>query len=157
MLFIHFLMFYLSMCFQLIWPNFYLIVYIVLHFPGDSCKESVCHYRKPRSCRFDCWVQKIPWRRKWQPNPVFLPGKPHRQRSLVGYSPWGRRVSLIPVSEKMSGKSAWRNLGLEGRALSCDYICLKLSGILLPRRDKSERLQRTWVWALTLPGTLMAI
>ena len=29
------------------------------------------------------------WRRKWQPTPVFLPGKSHRQRSLVGYSPWG--------------------------------------------------------------------
>ena len=34
-------------------------------------------------------VGKIPWRRKWQPTPVFLPGEFHRQRSLVGYSPWG--------------------------------------------------------------------
>ena len=32
---------------------------------------------------------KIPWRRKWQPDPVFLPGKSHGQRSLVGYSPGG--------------------------------------------------------------------
>jgi len=32
---------------------------------------------------------KIPWRRKWQPTPVFLPGKFHGQRSLAGYSPWG--------------------------------------------------------------------
>ena len=31
------------------------------------------------------------WRRKWQPTPVFLPGKSHRQRSLVGYSPWGHK------------------------------------------------------------------
>ena len=30
----------------------------------------------------------MPWRRKWQPTPVFLPGKSHEQRSLVGYSPW---------------------------------------------------------------------
>ena len=42
---------------------------------------------------FDPWVGKIPWRRKWQPTPVFLPGKPHGQRSLVGYSPWGHKVS----------------------------------------------------------------
>ena len=35
---------------------------------------------------FDPWVGKIPWRRKWQPLLVFLPGKPHRQRNLVGYS-----------------------------------------------------------------------
>ena len=39
------------------------------------------------------WVRKIPWRRKWQPTPVFLPGKSHGQRSLVGYSPWGRKES----------------------------------------------------------------
>ena len=42
-----------------------------------------------RKLRFDPWVRKIPCRRKWQPAPVFLPGEPHGQRSLVGYSPWG--------------------------------------------------------------------
>ena len=39
------------------------------------------------------WVRKIPWRRKWQPTPVFLPGESHGWRSLVGYSPWGRKES----------------------------------------------------------------
>ena len=34
-----------------------------------------------------------PWRRKWQPTPVFLPGEPQGQRSLVGYSPWGHKES----------------------------------------------------------------
>ena len=43
--------------------------------------------------RFDPWVGKIPWRRKWQPTPVFLPGESHGQRSLVGYSPWGCQES----------------------------------------------------------------
>ena len=38
-----------------------------------------------RRCEFDHWVGKIPWRRKWLPTPVFLPGKSHRQRSLLGY------------------------------------------------------------------------
>ena len=41
------------------------------------------------------WVRSLgwgdPWRRAWQPTPVFLPGKSHRQRSLVGYSPWGHK------------------------------------------------------------------
>jgi len=37
------------------------------------------------------WVGKIPWRRKWQPTPGFLPGESHGQRGLVGYSPWGRK------------------------------------------------------------------
>ena len=42
-----------------------------------------------RSSGFDFWVGKIPWRREWHPTPVFLPGKFHVQRSLLGYSPWG--------------------------------------------------------------------
>ena len=37
----------------------------------------------------DPWVRKIPWSRKWQPTPVFLPGKSHGQRSLEGCRPWG--------------------------------------------------------------------
>ena len=41
----------------------------------------------------DPWAGKIPWTRKWQLTPVFLPGKFHGQRSLVGYSPWGRKES----------------------------------------------------------------
>ena len=40
---------------------------------------------------FDPWVRKIPWRREWQPTPVFLPGEFHGKRSLVGYSPWGHK------------------------------------------------------------------
>ena len=42
---------------------------------------------------FNPWVGKIPWRRKWQPTPVFLPGESHGQRSLADYSPWGRKES----------------------------------------------------------------
>ena len=45
--------------------------------------------------RFDPWVGKIPWRRKWQPTPVLLPGKSHGWRILVGYSPWGCKESDI--------------------------------------------------------------
>ena len=41
--------------------------------------------------RFHPWVGKIPWRRGWQPTPVFLLGEPHGQRSLVGYCPWGHK------------------------------------------------------------------
>ena len=56
-------------------------------FPGGaSGKEPACQCRRHR---FDPWVGKISWRRKWQPTPVFLPGESHGQTSLVGYSPWG--------------------------------------------------------------------
>ena len=51
-----------------------------------SGKESTCQCRR---CGFDPWVGKIPWRRKWQPTPVFLPGESHGQRSLGGYNPQG--------------------------------------------------------------------
>ena len=53
-----------------------------------SGKESICQCRRPK---FDPWVGKISWRRKWQPTPVFLPGKFHRQRILAGYSPWDHK------------------------------------------------------------------
>ena len=60
-------------------------------FPGGSNgRESVCNVGKPG---LDPWVRKIPWRRAWQPTPVFLPGESRGQRSLVGYSPWGRKKS----------------------------------------------------------------
>ena len=52
-------------------------------------KEPACQWR---SHRFNPWVEKISWRRKWQPTPVFLPGEFHWQRSLVDYSPRSQRV-----------------------------------------------------------------
>ena len=55
-----------------------------------SGKESACQCGRPE---FNPWVGKIPWRRKWQPALVFLPGKSHGQRSLVGYSPWSCKES----------------------------------------------------------------
>ena len=51
-----------------------------------SGKESACQCRRHE---FDLWVRKIPWRRTWQPTPVFLPGKSHGQRSLESRSLWG--------------------------------------------------------------------
>ena len=59
----------------------------VLAFPCSSVGKKICLQR--RRPRFDFWIRKIPWRRKWQLTPVFWPGKSHGQRSLVGYSPWG--------------------------------------------------------------------
>ena len=56
-------------------------------FSGGSAVEKLpANARRPR---FHPCVQKIPWRRKWQPTPIFLPGKSHGQRSLAGCSPWG--------------------------------------------------------------------
>ena len=56
-------------------------------FRGWSSKEYTCQCRGRKRWGFDPWVGKIPWRRKWQPAPVFLLGKSHGQGNLVGYSP----------------------------------------------------------------------
>ena len=57
---------------------------------GSDGKESACSAGDPGSIP-GFWVGKIPWRRKWQPTSVFLPGESHGQRSLAGYSPWGHK------------------------------------------------------------------
>ena len=57
---------------------------------GSDSKESACKVGRPG---FSPWVGKIPWRRKWQPTPILLSGKPHGWRSLVGYSPWSCKKS----------------------------------------------------------------
>ena len=53
-----------------------------------SGKESACQCRR---CRFNPWIGKNPWSRKWQPTPVFSPGESHAQSSLVSYGPWGHK------------------------------------------------------------------
>ena len=55
-----------------------------LGFPGGSVVKNL-----PANAGDMCSIKKIPWRRKWQLTPVFLPGNSHGQRSLVGNSPWG--------------------------------------------------------------------
>ena len=69
-------------------------VYVLIHicvqtsrmylgFPGDaSGKEPSCEYSRHERIRFDSWVKKFPWRRRWKPTPAFLPRKSHGQRSL---------------------------------------------------------------------------
>ena len=61
--------------------------------PGASGKDHACQCRRHKRHRFNPWVGKIPWRRAWQPTPVFSPGESHGQRSLAGYSSWGHKES----------------------------------------------------------------
>ena len=58
---------------------------------GPGGKETACQCRRHKRLGLNPWVRKSPWRRKWQPTPVFLPGKFQGQRSLGGYSPWSHR------------------------------------------------------------------
>ena len=108
---------------------------------------SIClQYGRPG---FYSWVRKIPWRRKWQPTLVFLPGESHGQRSLVGYSSWDRKswtrlsdltslhftnpgdMSLIPGSGRSPG---------EGNGYPLQYSCLENSmdrGVIVIFNERS--------------------
>ena len=60
-------------------------------FPGGSSgKETTCHAGDVTDLGLLPGLGRFPWRRAWQPTPVFFPGESHEQRSLAGYSPWGR-------------------------------------------------------------------
>ena len=73
----------------------YRYVYITEGFPGGSVvKESAC-----QETWFDPWVGKIPWRREWQLTPVFLTGKSHRQRRLVGLESMGSQKNMTWLSD----------------------------------------------------------
>ena len=64
--------------------------------------------RRYRRHGFCPWVRKIPWKRKWQPTPVFLPGKYHGQRSLAGSGPWDHKgLDMTEVTEHPLGPRAW--------------------------------------------------
>ena len=72
----------------------YISEYLNSGFPGSaSGKEPTCQCRRHKRHRFNLWVRKIPWRRAWQPTPVFLHGEPQGHRNLAGYSPQSRKES----------------------------------------------------------------
>ena len=74
-------------------------------------KESTCLWRRYKRHSLDPWVWKIPWRRKWQPTPVLLPGKSHGERSMAGYSPWGgKKLSNSSTAVRIrSWARNWKN------------------------------------------------
>ena len=94
-------------------------------------KESACQCRR---CGFDPWVGKIPWRRKWQPTPVFLPGKPHGglQSMGVAKSQWlsthtpGWSRTMTECFSKTSDQSH-RHLKQEDACFSVPLSTRKLS------------------------------
>ena len=69
-------------------------------------RDSLCQSRRCRRCRVNPWVRKIPWRRKQQPTPVFLPEEYHGQRSLAGYHPWNHKESSMIKQLSMHTPSA---------------------------------------------------
>ena len=64
-------------------------------FPSDSALKNILAMQEPQERWVQFLVWKISWRKAWQLTSVFLPGEPHGQRSLVGYSPRGHKESDI--------------------------------------------------------------
>ena len=76
---------------------------------------------------FNPWVRKIPWRRQWQPTPVFLPGKSHGLRSLVGYNPWGHKE--LDTTERLHFTTALYSsffIGLKDGLSAISFPCTTL-------------------------------
>ena len=81
-------------------------------FPGGSLgKEPTCQCRRRKRPRFNPWDGKILWRRAWQPTPAFLPGEPHRQRSMVGSSSWGDEASDTTEAGTEAHTGSWTMKG----------------------------------------------
>ena len=66
-------------------------------FPDGSVVKNLPAMQEPV---FDSWVRKIPWKRAWQTNPVFLPGESHGRRSLEDYSPQGHERVRHKIATK---------------------------------------------------------
>ena len=109
-------------------------------------KEPICNARDDLQCRrpgFDPWVGKIPWRRKWQPTPVFMPGESHGQRSQVGYRPWGCKES--DTTERLHFHSftlqiAEKRREAKGKGEKERYTYLNAEFQRIARRDKKAFL-----------------
>ena len=74
-------------------------------------------------------AKKIPWRRRWLPTPVFLPGKFHGQRSLVGYNPWGHKES--DITEWLTRRHISVELCTMGKIIDVINNIHLLSGLLI--------------------------
>ena len=109
------------------------------------------------------WVGKIPWRRAWQPIPIFLPGKSHEQRSLAGYSPQGRAESdtteatehtCIQSSGRNEGGGSWAGPCVPGSLLqgspSHSLLCFPVAGCqrlwLYPMQQRSHVSPQVLCW-----------
>ena len=107
-----------------------------------SDKQFIWQFRRHA---FDPWVEKIPWRRKWQPPPVFLPGESHGQKSLTGCSPWGHKE--VEMTEQLSTQWAWASIVTWANSLNLFvYPSVVLQSWGCKELDTTERLNWTeWI------------
>ena len=120
--------------------NYQLITFT--RFPRwHSGKESACRCRTRKRCPFNSWVGNIPWRKKWQSTPVFLPGKFHGQKSLLGDSPCG--LKELDTTEHIHTHSLHEN-----RCQHSKQNFSKLNSIMCKQDNTCQEdiLIRVWTW-----------
>ena len=117
-----------------------------------SGKESACQYRRHKRCGLDLWVGKIPWRREWQPTPVFVPGESHGQRRLVAvgchfllqgiFLTWGSNPSLLHCGWPLALTADSLPLSYQGSLILYIIVCICQSQSpnlsLLPSSDNHK-------------------
>ena len=107
--------------------------------PVTQQERILLQCRRHKRHTFDSWVRKIPWRKKWQPTPVFLPGESHGQRSLAGYSLLGYKESDMTEKLRMHTHT---NTHIPGRLNNapqrCVCVCAKLLQSCLSQCDPMD-------------------
>ena len=97
--------------------------------------------------RDNLWIRKIPWNRKWQPVPLFLPGEFHEQRRLTSYSPWGLKESNTTEQRHTHIHDLCSETAAAKSHLSCPTLCDPIdgspSGTPVPRILQARTLE--WV------------
>ena len=105
-----------------------------------------------KRCGFNPWVRKIPWRRKWQPTPVFLPGKSHRKRYLVCYSPWSHKdldmTEPTHTHTHLIFKTFWNPVSL--------YLSNHTACVVLSCFSHVDSLQSQWTAARQAPLSIFS-
>ena len=110
----------------------------------SSGKEFACQSRRCWRREFDLWVKKIPWRRKWQPIPVFLLRKSHGQRNLAGYSWKGPKETWLKQLSSSSSVDMTQNLKRRLASVCLDEVLYFLNFFRI--------LGNRYSWALNNTG-----
>ena len=84
-----------------------------LHCGINRIEDPPANAGDARDSSFDTWVVRVLWSRKWQPAPVFLPGKFCEQRGLVGCSPWGHKEIQLSAEQRQTMKRKTRKITVE--------------------------------------------
>ena len=121
------------------------MLFLTLGLPLWACQVALMVKNPPANagdmrCRFDSWVGKIPWWRKWQSTPIFLPGESHGQRSLPSFPPC--HTTCTPNT---AVSLHWVVLKLKSIRISCRVVIAQVAGLT---SAVSHSVSLDWGWRI---------